>query len=170
MAAIFLCLLYFPATVLFTCIKSWFFKNHLGNCHQISHWSYSWNVLRVYLNDHASLTVLPYIIFFFKIKNCLNDDLFISCDDRIGKKLHNICISAVAMSLRWATRGPWASCCVLSLFVPHLFRLLFFGTAVLHDCCIFLGLLHLYFGLAHITYNFIPRSNSRHQVPRHWID
>ena len=34
------------------------------------------------------------------IKNCLNDDLFISCDDRIGKMLHNICISAVAMSLR----------------------------------------------------------------------
>ena len=27
-------------------------------------------------------------------------DLFISCDDRIGKMLHNICISAVAMSLR----------------------------------------------------------------------
>ena len=45
-------------------------------------------------------------IFFFKIKNCLNDDLFISWDDRIGKMLHNICISAVAMSLRWATRGP----------------------------------------------------------------
>ena len=30
---------------------------------------------------------MPYI--FFKIKNCLNDDLFISCDDRIGKMLHN---------------------------------------------------------------------------------
>ena len=49
--------------------------------------------LRVCSNDHASLTVMPYI-FFFKIKNCLNDDLFISCDDRIGKMLHNICISA----------------------------------------------------------------------------
>ena len=24
--------------------------------------------------------------------------------------LHNICMSAVAMSLRWANRGPWASC------------------------------------------------------------
>ena len=32
---------------------------------------------------------MPYIIFFFKIKNCLKDDLFISCDDRIGKMLHN---------------------------------------------------------------------------------
>ena len=35
---------------------------------------------------------------------------FISCDDRIGKILHNICISAVAMSLKWATRGPCSSC------------------------------------------------------------
>ena len=26
-----------------------------------------------------------------------DDDLFISCDDRIGKMLHNICISAVAV-------------------------------------------------------------------------
>ena len=40
-----LCLLYFHATVLFTCIKSWFFRNHLGNCNQISHWSYCWNVI-----------------------------------------------------------------------------------------------------------------------------
>ena len=46
-----------------------------------------------------SVSGMPYI-FFFKIKNCLNDDLFISCDDRIGKMLHNICISAVAISLR----------------------------------------------------------------------
>ena len=28
---------------------------------------------------------MPYIIFFFKIKNCLKDDLFIRCVDRIGK-------------------------------------------------------------------------------------
>ena len=32
---------------------------------------------------------MPYI-FFFKIKNCLNDDLFIICNDRIGKMLHDI--------------------------------------------------------------------------------
>ena len=68
----------------------------------------SWLPFRVCSKDHAQLTGMPYI--FFKIKNCLNDDLFISCNDRIGKMLHNICISAVAMSLRWATRGPWASC------------------------------------------------------------
>ena len=49
-------------------------------------------------------------IFFFKTKNCSDDDIFISCDDRIGKMLHNICMSAVAMSLKWETRGPWASC------------------------------------------------------------
>ena len=60
----------------------------------------SWLPFRVCSNDHfVHLTGMPYI-FFFKIKNCLNDDLFISCDDRIGKMLHNICISAVAMSLR----------------------------------------------------------------------
>ena len=40
-----LCLLNFPATVLFTCMKSWFFRNHLANCHQISHWSFCWNVI-----------------------------------------------------------------------------------------------------------------------------
>ena len=65
--------------------------------------------LIVYSNDHAPLTVRPHIVF-FKTKNCSNDDIFISCDDRIGKMLHNICMSAVAMSLRWANRGPWASC------------------------------------------------------------
>ena len=54
----------------------------------------SWLPFRVCSNDHAQLTGMPYI-FFFKIKNCLNDDLFISCEDRIGKMLHNICISAV---------------------------------------------------------------------------
>ena len=59
----------------------------------------SWLPFRVCSNDHAQLTGMPYI-FFFKINNCLNDDLFISCDERIGKMLHNICISAVAMSLR----------------------------------------------------------------------
>ena len=59
----------------------------------------SWLPFRISSNDHAQLTGMPYI-FFFKIKNCLNDDLFISCDDRIGKMLHNICISAMAMSLR----------------------------------------------------------------------
>ena len=59
----------------------------------------SWLPFRVCSNERDQLTGMPYI-FFFKIKNCLNDALFISCDDRIGKMLHNICISAVAMSLR----------------------------------------------------------------------
>ena len=66
----------------------------------------SWLPFRVSSNDHAQLTGMPYI-FFFKIKNCLND-LFISCDDRIGKMLHNICISAVAIHSgeRPVARGP----------------------------------------------------------------
>ena len=38
-------------------------------------------------------------IFFFKIKNCLNNDLFISCNDRIGKMLHSICISQSSRNL-----------------------------------------------------------------------
>ena len=32
------------------------------------------------------------------------------CHKSIGKMLHAICISAVAVSLRWASCGPWASC------------------------------------------------------------
>ena len=38
------------------------------------------------------------------------------CHKSIGKMLHAICISAVAVSLRWASCGPWASClnCLLS--------------------------------------------------------
>ena len=39
-------------------------------------------------------------ILFFKTKNCSNDDRFIGCNVRIEKMLHNICISAVAISLR----------------------------------------------------------------------
>ena len=54
--------------------------------------------------------IMLYWLFFFITKNCLNDDPFISCSDRIGKMLHNICISAVAMSLRWASHGLWTSC------------------------------------------------------------
>ena len=102
-------LYYFPATVLFTCIKSWFFRNHLANFLQISHWSFCWNVIDSLFKWSCSIDCQAHI-FFSKTKNCSNDDIFISCDDRIGKMLHNICKSAVAMSHRWANRGPWASC------------------------------------------------------------
>ena len=102
-------LLYIPATVLFTCIKSWFFRNHFANFHQISHWSYCWNVIDSLFKWLCSIDCQAHI-FFFITKYCSNDDLFIGSDDRIGKMLHNICISAVVMSLRWASRGPWASC------------------------------------------------------------
>ena len=95
--------------MLFTCIKSRFFRNHLANFHQISHWSFCWNVIDSLFKWSCSIDCQA-LIFFFKTKNCSNDDIFISCDDRIGKMLHNICMSAVAMSLRWANRGPWASC------------------------------------------------------------
>ena len=107
--------------MLFTCIKSWFFRNHLANFHQTSHWSFCWNVIDSLFKWSCSIDCQAHI-FFFKTKNCSNDDIFISCDDRIGKMLHNICMSAVAMSLRWANRGPWASClCVKWLFdLPHL--------------------------------------------------
>ena len=84
-----LCLLYFPATVLFTYIKSCFFRNQLASKFHIDPTVEMW--LRVCSNDHAPLAVMPYIIFFFKIKNCLKVDFFISCDDRTGKMLHNIC-------------------------------------------------------------------------------
>ena len=101
--------------MLFTCIKSWFFRNHLANFHQISHWSFCWNVIDSLFKWSCSIDCQAHI-FFFKTKNCSNDDNFISCDDRIGKMLHNICMSAVAMSLRWANRGPWASCYFFCFF------------------------------------------------------
>ena len=105
--------------MLFTCIKSRFFRNHLANFHQISHWSFCWNVIDSLFKWSCSIDCQAHI-FFFKTKNCSNDDIFISCDDRIGIMLHNICMSAVAMSLRWANRGPWASCLTLVLLNPDI--------------------------------------------------
>ena len=91
-----LCLLYFSATVLFTCIKSWFYRNHLANFHQISHWSYCWNVIGSLFKWSRSIDCQAHI-FFFKTKNCSNDDLFISCDDRIGK----CCITSAYLQWLW---------------------------------------------------------------------
>ena len=56
-------LLYFPATLLFTCIKSWFFRNHLANC---------WNVIDGLFKWPCSIDCQAHI-FFFKTKNCSND-------------------------------------------------------------------------------------------------
>ena len=76
--------------------------------------------LRVCSNGHTRLTVMPTyennnnkkpIL----LQNCSNDDHFISCNDRIGKMLHNICMSAVAISLRWASRDLWATCFYFSV-------------------------------------------------------
>ena len=83
--------------MLFTCIKSWFFRNHLASFHQISHWSFCWNVIDSLFKWSCSIDCQAHI-FFFKTTNCSNDDIFISCDDRIGKMLHNICMSAVAVT------------------------------------------------------------------------
>ena len=106
--------------MLFTCIKSWFFRNHLANFHQISHWSFCWNVIDCLFKWSCSIDCQAHI-FFFKTKNCSNDDIFISWDDRIGKMLHNICMSAVAVSLRWANRGPWAFCYFLFFIFINFF-------------------------------------------------
>ena len=108
--------------MLFTCIKSWFFRHYLANFHQISQWAFCWNVIDSLFKWSCSTGCQAHI-FFFKTKNCSNDDIFItsSCDDRIGKMLHNICLSAVAMSLRWANRGPWASCYIFYWVHVHSF-------------------------------------------------
>ena len=99
----------------FTLILLLKFRNHLAEFHQISHWSFCWNVFDNLFKWSCSIDCQAHI-FFFKTKNCSNDDIFISCDDRTGKMLHNICMSAVAMSLRWANCGPWASCLSISFF------------------------------------------------------
>ena len=100
--------------MLFTCIKSWFFRNHLANFHLISHWSFCWNVIDSLFKLSCFIDCQAHI-FFFKTKNCSNDDIFISCNNEIGKMLHNICMSVVAMSLRRVNRGPWASCFTFEL-------------------------------------------------------
>ena len=84
-------------------------KPDLASFHQISHWSFCWNVIDSLFKWSCSIDCQAHIIF-FKTKNCSNDDIFISGNDRIGKMLHNICMSAVALSLRWANHGQWASC------------------------------------------------------------
>ena len=65
--------------------------------------------LIVYSNDHAPLTIRP-IYSSSKLRTA--QMMIFSLVAMIGleKMLHNICMSAVAMSLRWANRGPWASC------------------------------------------------------------
>ena len=111
----------------FTLILLLKFRNHLAEFHQISHWSFCWNVFDSLFKWSCSIDCQAHI-FFFKTKNCSNDDIFISCDDRTGKMLHNICMSAVAMSLRWANCGPWASCFrILKLFLITGFLLQYLG-------------------------------------------
>ena len=121
--------------MLFTCIKSWFFRNHLANFHQISHWSFCWNVIDSLFKWSCSIDCQAHI-FFFKTKNCSNDGIFISCDDRIGKMLHNICMSAVAESLRWANRGPWASCFIFTVTFIMFYHIIGVGAASIWLSCL----------------------------------
>ena len=50
----------------------------------------------------------------FNLVSKISQKLFkpLPCHRSIGKMLHAICISAVAVSLRWASCGPWASCLI----------------------------------------------------------
>ena len=62
----------------------------------------SWRPFRVCSNDHAPLTGMPYILF-FKIKNCLNNNLFISCDDRKNVAQHLLICSGYVTQVS----DPW---------------------------------------------------------------
>ena len=99
-------LLYFPATVLFTCIKSLFFRNHLANFHQILHWSFCWNVIDSLFKWSCSIDSEAHI-FFFKTKNCSNA---ISLVAMTG--LEKCCITSACLQWlchsgeRTAARGP----------------------------------------------------------------
>ena len=81
--------------MLFTCIKSWFFRSHLANFNQISHWSFCWNVIDSLFKWSCSIDCQAHI-FFFKTKNCSNDNIFISCNDRI-----NIIYQLIKSRPRW---------------------------------------------------------------------
>ena len=77
--------------MLFTCIKSWFFRNHLANFHQISHWSFCWNVIDSLFKWSCSIDCQAHI-FFFKTKNCSNDVFSLVAMIGLEKMLHNICM------------------------------------------------------------------------------
>ena len=65
----------------------------------------------------------------FNLVSKISQKLFkpLPCHKSIGKKLHAICISAVAVSLRWASCGQWVSCysklCYQPLFLFRILRL-----------------------------------------------
>ena len=108
MAIIWFIFIIFPCHCAVYMYKNIILQKPLNQFHPVSHWSFCWNVIDSLFKWSCSIDCQAHV-FFFKTKNCSYDDIFISCDDRIGKMLHNICMSAVAMSLRWANRGPWAS-------------------------------------------------------------
>ena len=93
--------------MLFTCIKSWFFRNHLANFHQISHWSFCWNVIDSLFKWSCSIDCQAHI-FFFKTKNC--SMMIFSLVAMIG--LEKCCITSACLQWlchsgeRIVTRGP----------------------------------------------------------------
>ena len=114
-----------PAPLLYTCTKSWSETTWPNSTKLHAHPTVEVG-LKVCSNAHAPSTVMPIYMygkkiiivkkkkFFFKTKNCSNDDPFISYNERIGKMLQNICISEVAVSLRWVSlvcfvRQVWKS-------------------------------------------------------------
>ena len=129
-----------------------------------------WNVIDSLCKWSHSIDCQAHV-FCFKTKNCSDDDLFISCSDRIGKMLHNICISAVAMLLRWASCGLWASC-----FIPcHTIMAGYYGLTLdasvsvllsIRPCLpVLLSSIHLYFCFWMIAFNgFSPNLISQNQI------
>ena len=67
----------------------------------------------------------------FNLVSKISQKLFkpLPCHKSIGKMLHAICISAVAVSLRWVSCGLWASCFLIlpeNIFFCFVFFLFFF--------------------------------------------
>ena len=106
-------LLYFPATVLFTCIKSWFFRNHC---------QFPPNVIDSLFEWSCSIDCQAHI-FFFKTKNCSND---ISLVAMIG--LEKCCITSAC--LQWlchsGERTVARGCIVINYYVVFHFLMFFF--------------------------------------------
>ena len=57
----------------------------------------------------------------FNLVSKISQKLFkpLPCHKSIGKMLHAICISAVAVSLRWASCGLWASCFLFTFLLKR---------------------------------------------------
>ena len=85
-------------------------RNHLADLHHIACRSYCWNgIISFCSNGHAPLTVMTHS-YSSKPRTAQIMILSLVSMTRLEKMFHNICIFAMAISLRWASRGPWSSC------------------------------------------------------------